>query len=294
MENASKALLMAGGVLMAILVISMLVLMFSNLTNVFSEGNQANREAQIVKFNMEYESYNRKDDLDTNKKEGVRGTEILSLLAKVHDYNEYKSDYEGTQAGYSPITVNIDMDGQRKKLEYDENESKVLINNMNIQSKETDFYNETLLKIKTDAKTELKKIGGSRKKSKEDEAELSESDLETLTASLDLIQRTTENVQKTNFTILEIKEIQKTLALMQRIFNPEELKDLEITKSDDNGITKLNNFLNSKYSDITKYAKQYYQYQQFKKSYFDCEGVTYDENTGRVKQLDFKYTGTGD
>lgn len=295
MENASKALLMAGGVLMAILVISMLVLMFSNLTNVFSEGNQANREAQIVKFNMEYESYNR---------EGVRGTEILSLLAKVEDYNKYQSDYEGTNAGYSPITVNINMDGQRKKLEYDENQSLVtkINNNNNIQNQTNNFY-EGLLSIKKDAKKELETIGGSRKKTDEEKNELSDSDLETLTASLDLIQRTTTTVTKSEFTIMEIKEIQKTLALMQRIFNPDELKknDEKLIMTSNNQIeviSALETFLTQNNTNIQKYTKEYYQYQQFKKSYFDCEKITYDDdkgnNTGRVKQLDFKYTRTGD
>ena len=98
---------------------------------------------------------------------------------------------------------------------------------------------------------------------------------------------------------MEIKEIQKTLSLMQRIFNPDDLKynneNLIMTSENKNEvIIALNNFLKINNTNIQKYAKQYYQYQQFKKSYFDCEGVTYDENTGRVKQLDFKYTRTGD
>ena len=290
MENASKALLMAGGVLMAILVISMLVLMFSNLTNVFSEENQANREAQIVKFNMEYESYNR---------EGVRGTEILSLLAKVHDYNEYQSDYEGTNAGYSPITVNIDMSTQGNNLKYDDTDELKISTNY-VQGKlNTQNAYDSIKNIKENAKESLEQIGGSRREEKDGEAELSDSDLETLTASLDLIQRTTTTVTKNEFAIMEIKEIQKTLSLMQRIFNPDDLKynneNLIMTSENKNEvIIALNNFLKINNTNIQKYAKQYYQYQQFKKSYFDCEGVTYDENTGRVKQLDFKYTRTGD
>ena len=165
MENASKALLMAGGVLMAILVISMLVLMFSNLTNVFSEENQANREAQIVKFNMEYESYNR---------EGVRGTEILSLLAKVHDYNEYQSDYEGTNAGYSPITVNIDMSTQGNNLKYDDTDELKISTNY-VQGKlNTQNAYDSIKNIKENAKESLEQIGGSRREEKDGEAELSD------------------------------------------------------------------------------------------------------------------------
>lgn len=291
MENASRALLMAGGVLMAILVISMLVLMFSNLTNVFSEKNQANREEQIVKFNMEYESYNRKDDKNTYKNEGVRGTEILSLLAKVHDYNMYQSDYEGTNAGYSPITVRITINDEEGNLDYD-NKSSTEIYTQGKGSGQ-DAY-EKIKDIKKTAKEELESIGGSRKKS-DDKLELSDSDLETLTASLGLIKDVKINVlNKGTYRESDLRQIQKVLALMQRIFNPEILKNCKITKSTDEGITNLNTFLSQEYETIETNTKKYYKYQQFKKSYFDCEGVTYDENTGRVKQLNFKYTGTGD
>ena len=72
MENASKALLMAAEVLMAILVLTLFIFMINNLTGYFLEDTAAKKEEQLVKFNSAYSSYNRDD---------VRGTEILSLLA---------------------------------------------------------------------------------------------------------------------------------------------------------------------------------------------------------------------
>lgn len=102
MENASKALLMAGGVLIALLIISALVLMFSNLSNYQQAGQVNDKEAQVVEFNNQYETYNRKN---------VRGSDLYSLLNRVVDYNRRKST-EGTGStdngqylAYEPITV---------------------------------------------------------------------------------------------------------------------------------------------------------------------------------------------
>ena len=78
MENASKALIMAGSVLIALLVVGALVLMFSNLTSYQNSNEKANKDEQITKFNQEYSTYNRKD---------VRGNELYSLINRVVDYN---------------------------------------------------------------------------------------------------------------------------------------------------------------------------------------------------------------
>ena len=86
MENASKALIIAGSVLIALLIIGALVLMFSNLTSYQKTNTETAREAQIVEFNNQYENYNRQD---------VRGSELYSLLNKVIDYNRREST-EGT------------------------------------------------------------------------------------------------------------------------------------------------------------------------------------------------------
>lgn len=60
MENASKALLIAGGVLIAILIVSVLVVTL-NIVN----SNQRTREKalateQLAEFNQKYEAYNKK------------------------------------------------------------------------------------------------------------------------------------------------------------------------------------------------------------------------------------------
>lgn len=74
MENASKALIMAGSVLIALMIIGALVLMFSNLTSYQETNKDVAKSAQIAEFNTQHETYNRND---------LRGSELYSLLNKL-------------------------------------------------------------------------------------------------------------------------------------------------------------------------------------------------------------------
>lgn len=75
MENASKALLIAGGILLAVLVLSLLGLLLSNISsNQLAQEKRLEAE-QLQEFNQRYESYNKK---------ALFGVDIITLqnLAK--------------------------------------------------------------------------------------------------------------------------------------------------------------------------------------------------------------------
>ena len=74
MENASKALIMAGSVLIALLIIGALILMFNSLSSYQKTNVEGTRSSQIVEFNNQYDTYDRKN---------VRGSDLYSLLNKV-------------------------------------------------------------------------------------------------------------------------------------------------------------------------------------------------------------------
>ena len=78
MENASKALLMASGILIAVLTIGFLVYMFTNSTSFFRTSDDVKNIEQIVAFNREYEAYNRKL---------LRGTDVISIMNKASNNN---------------------------------------------------------------------------------------------------------------------------------------------------------------------------------------------------------------
>lgn len=76
MENMSKALLMAGGVLIAILVISLFAYMFTSMSGVFQSKEDIKYAEEIEEYNKEYLSYNRKL---------LRGADLISLMNKAND-----------------------------------------------------------------------------------------------------------------------------------------------------------------------------------------------------------------
>lgn len=80
MENASKALLMAAGILIAMIIIGLLLFMFNQLV-IFQKSDDSNtKNSQVAKFNMQFEVY-----LDDK---GIKGSDILSLINKILDYNK--------------------------------------------------------------------------------------------------------------------------------------------------------------------------------------------------------------
>lgn len=103
MENATKALVMAGSILIALLIIGALLLMFNNLSSYQNTNQQNIKDAQIVEFNNQFTTYIRDD---------VRGNELYSLLNSVIDYNRRKTiegDEGAIQIGYQPMEVKFSL-----------------------------------------------------------------------------------------------------------------------------------------------------------------------------------------
>lgn len=126
MENASKALMMAAGVLMSLLVIGALILMFNNLTSYQEVNTRDVRSSQITEFNSQYLTYDRDD---------VRGSELYSLLNKVIDYNRREST-EGTgwadtgdDINYQAMEITFSLNGIEDDLIADNSKGKLLITN---------------------------------------------------------------------------------------------------------------------------------------------------------------------
>lgn len=111
MDNASKALIMAGGVLIGLLIISALVLMFSNLSAYQTTNIESTRDSQIVEFNNKYESYNKKN---------LRGSELYSLLNMVVDYNRRQTTAgtgwadKGQSVAFEPMKIKFNINDVTK------------------------------------------------------------------------------------------------------------------------------------------------------------------------------------
>lgn len=101
MENASKALVMAGGVLIGILLISLAVYLFTDFGSTSARINAQNAEKQIVEFNSRFTSYEGYRDRDGNWK--ITIYDIISLASYANEYNAY---YEGSGEEKIDVTIN--------------------------------------------------------------------------------------------------------------------------------------------------------------------------------------------
>ena len=94
MENASKALIIAGSVLLAMLIIGTLIFMFTNLSNLKQIEADSSTVQKLEEYNRQIELYN---------KANLYGSEVLSLANLIEDYNIRQAEYKG----YTAITLEI-------------------------------------------------------------------------------------------------------------------------------------------------------------------------------------------
>ena len=90
MENATKALLIAGGILIALIILSLCIMMFNRIANIKKEQESQIKTEQILAFNAEYEAYD---------KQVMYGVDVITLINKVAENNKKYSgsiDYQIT------------------------------------------------------------------------------------------------------------------------------------------------------------------------------------------------------
>lgn len=113
MENASKALLIAGGVLIALIIITMFIMMFSRISNINKEQEEQTKIEQLNAFNMAFEAYGKKV---------MYGADVITLINKVAENNKKYSgnpDYkitiilDGTE-----ITSSSNLIGEKESYIY--------------------------------------------------------------------------------------------------------------------------------------------------------------------------------
>lgn len=120
MENASKALAMAGGILIAIIIIALLVRSFTTI-GIFQKAQLSEEEqAQLVAFNEQYLKY---------LGQYVYGVEVRTLINKYENDRKYKNDHkvEVVIEGTEPPTA-VGQDTKYYKCEGVEYNSEGRIN----------------------------------------------------------------------------------------------------------------------------------------------------------------------
>ena len=92
MENASKALIMAGSVLLGIMIIALLIFGYRNISNLEQTRENADSNDKMLEYMRNFEQYNRT----------LYGSELLSLANLLEDYNNTDARED---VGYDKITI---------------------------------------------------------------------------------------------------------------------------------------------------------------------------------------------
>ncbi len=277
MENASKALIMAGGVMLVILIIALVIFAWSRFSQFYSSQDELRYIEDAAKFNEQFAEYDRL---------GVSGYELVSLANRVADYNfrfsnasDAKNDING-----SPIHLTIKFgkdkstgDANRLKLTYDEDIAKkyrLFISNEITST--ADGYNQNSKNL----------IGNILKE----------------VANIEALYGSPEETAKVAKSIgtIELKKAaqyyySKNYSEIQSTSEGKALRDV-CTKNfriaTGKSATEIKN-----YNDVDKYIGingekiyRYYEYYQFKRGVFDCTDFKYDSQ-GRVTSLTFLFTG---
>lgn len=134
MENAAKALTIAGGVLIAIIVIATLWYSFQQW-GILPQAKADNEKiSQEVEFNKEFESYN---------KQNLYGTDVITVINKAMANNQkYGIEGDSSDPYYLNVIIELDSDVYGYVIEYKRDENGVVI------KQEPDYNSKPALKGK--------------------------------------------------------------------------------------------------------------------------------------------------
>ena len=94
MENASKALLIAGGILIALIIITMFIMMYNRISSIQKDQEEQTKVEQLSAFNAEYEAFDKKI---------MYGVDVITLINKATENNKKYSGNTDYQ-----ITITVD------------------------------------------------------------------------------------------------------------------------------------------------------------------------------------------
>ena len=95
MENASRALVIAGGVLLSLIIIGVVMFAYRGITSLQKEKDISLSNEQVSKINEQIEKY--------TKKSVIYGSEVLSICNAIEDYSRKYPESEG----YPKISAKI-------------------------------------------------------------------------------------------------------------------------------------------------------------------------------------------
>lgn len=258
MENVTKALLIAAGMLLAIMIISLLVIFGGQLSGYFSRQHETTILEQDTKFNAQFENYNGQT---------IRGNELISMMNKVVDYNTAIADMEK----YDRIIMSVDFKGYQNSGNTSTNANNNFKYSSDDESIFKGIFSVNILTNTATSDENLKKIvnlpvnlrAGTSIKN-ETQLQALSSEIANITIDKQLASTSISTAEKDQLRAKRNKKLQNILG-----------------KSD---------FSESELSKIVEATKKYYQYTQLKRAKFKCIAVSHNTNktSTRVNGLTFE------
>ena len=241
MENITKALLIIAGVLIVIMVLSLVMVVWNQISDYEDIKHEEKMLQQLQKFNSKFENYTGQT---------IRGNELISIMNKIVDYNNYQSG----MIGFERINITIDLKNHQKEL-LDNNVSGVekLFKNRYIKNESDDEdikdISELSGKLTSEAKTGI--------------SGLTEAKLQKLSANI-------HNIAYDDISNLEEKKeyIEYRRKLLKQILG-RDILDSEISK-------------------IKKATYLYNQLTKFKRAMFKCTNIIRNSENGRINGMQFE------
>lgn len=120
MDNATQALLIAGGILLAILTLTLLVYMFSNIATIGNAQAEKEEVERLKEWNAEWEAYNKKV---------LYGAEVLTVINKAEQNNNENSEVY-------KVTIKVYLDNVLQEKEFVEMSKSSIFKCIDVQYSE--------------------------------------------------------------------------------------------------------------------------------------------------------------
>ena len=311
MENATKALMMAGGVLLALLVISLLVYAWGSFSDYYDNQSSLSDIEDLTEFNLQFTNYDRDD---------VMGYEIISLMNKVVDYNNTSSTLDAADSNdaYDPIEmiVNGASSGGWTALTFgsleiyigaDETSGTTYkygnTNGDPLLFEKTTYYvgldnstnTSTYLTNTLYLDTLISSITGWSNSTMGSDTVATNVAKSMSSIALTLSQLK-YNLTYNGMTFAE--SYNNAIQTYNSLTGSTSYATTDLTTTNTNIYTEYTNMIRDLCGDTSSGATvhtnsilAYYEYYQFKRGIFTCDKIDYDSDTGRVSSIEFTFTG---
>lgn len=271
MENATKALLIGAGILIAIIILSSLLILYNQVSGFYQNSSNMTEEQQRVEFNKTFENYEDKE---------IRGNELLSIMNMIDDYNTTEPE-----KGYDNMEFIVDFISADnfKQFNYEGVNSKTYLlsgsNSKITENKLKDFSNR-VNDPSTGLISSLQSVSG--------DVRITETILQQLSSNIANIIIEEDNKGTANQYEIENRNDarRKRANLLKNIFK------VNVCGSNETTYTTA-----PEYKDLVDTIKEvtlkYYEFTQFKRAHFKCTGLEYDSVTGRVNKMSFEICTDG-